>query len=243
MPQFASGPYPAGLPVRRFAVMFAVLGIAVPAGAAPPPRVELSYVIVLGGTRIGEGRDVLEHDGRRYRIVSESKPTGIAALFINDLRRESRGVVRDSGLRPDHFEETGRRGGTRTAAFDWAAGQLALGSGNTALTVPLPRGALDQTSLAYAFAFRPVTGEGFEVHVTDGRGLKKYRYREVGRETLVTPLGEITTRHFEKVRDPDDKRGFEFWLAPDRHLLPVKLRYVEKNGDAFDSIITEIKVQ
>lgn len=222
--------------------MLAVLGVALPAGAAPPPRVEISYVIMMGDMRIGEGRDVLEHDGRRYRIVSESTPKGFAALFINDLRRESRGLVRDGSLRPDLFEETGRRGGTRTAAFDWAAGQLALGSGNTTRTVPLPRGTLDQTSLAYAFSFRPVPGESLEVHVTDGRGLKQYRYREVGQETLVTPLGEIRTRHFEKVRGPGDKRGFEFWLAPDRHLLPVKLRYVERNGDAFDSIITEIKV-
>lgn len=224
------------------AAMLIGLGIVLPAAAAPPTRVELSFAIMMGGTRIGEGRDVLEHDGRRYRIVSESSPKGFAALFINDVRRESRGIVNDSGLRPDHFEETGRRGGTRTAKFDWAAGQLALINGNSTRNVALPRGTLDQASLAYAFSFRPVAGEGFDVHVTDGRGVKRYRYREVGQETLATPLGEIRTRHFEKVRGPDDKRGFEFWLAPDRHLLPVKLRYVEKNGDAFDSIITEIKV-
>lgn len=229
--------------MRCFATMLVVFGLVLPADAAPPTRVELTFTIMMGGTLIGEGRDVLEHDGRRYRIVSESRPRGIAALFINDLRRESRGTVGRDGLRPDHFEETGRRGGTRTAKFDWAAGQIALFNGNTARTVALPRGTLDQTSLAYAFSFRPVSGEGFEAHVTDGRGVKQYRYRELRQETLVTPLGEIRTRHFEKVRSPDDKRGFEFWLAPDRHLLPVKLRFVEKSGDAFDSIITEIKVQ
>jgi hypothetical protein len=229
--------------VKSVALLVAALGAALPAEAAPPPRVELSYVIMMGSLRIGEGRDVLEHDGQRYRIVSESTPKGFAALLINDLRRESRGAVRDTGLRPDHFEETGRRGGTRTAAFDWAARQLALGSGKSTRTVPLPIGTLDQTSLAYAFSFRPDAGENFTLHVTDGRGLKQYRYRELGQETLVTPLGEVRTRHFEKVRAPDDKRGFEFWLAPDRHLLPVKLRYVEKNGEAFDSIITEIKFQ
>lgn len=220
--------------------MLVVLGAALPACAAPPMRVELTFAIMVGGTRIGEGRDVLEHDGQRYRIVSESRPRGIAALFINDIRRESRGTVVRAGLRPDHFEETGRRGGTRTARFDWAAGQLALINGDSASTVTLPRGTLDQTSLAYAFSFGPVSGESFDVHVTDGRGVKQYRYRELAQETLVTLLGEIRTRHFEKVRGPDDKRGFEFWIAPDRHLLPVKLRYVERNGDAFDLIITEI---
>jgi hypothetical protein len=229
--------------MKRLAALVVTVGIALPAAAAPPPRVELSFAIMMGGTRIGEGRDVLEHDGQRYRIVSESRPRGVAALFINDLRRESQGIINGNGLRPDRFEETGRRGGTRAARFDWAAGQLALSNGNSTRSVALPRGTLDQTSLAYAFSFRPVAGGGFDVHVTDGRGVKQYRYREVGQETLVTPLGEVRTRHFEKVRGPDDKRAFEFWLAPDRHLLPVKLRYVEKNGDTFDSIITEIKVQ
>ncbi|MBI2509273.1 MAG: hypothetical protein HYV99_04705, partial [Betaproteobacteria bacterium] len=57
------------------------------------------------------------------------------------------------------------------------------------------------------------------------------------------PLGEIETLHFEKVRAPDDKRGFEFWLAIDRHFLPVKLRYIEKNGDTFDSIVTGIETR
>ena len=229
--------------MKRLAVILVMLGAAPPACAAPPSRVELTFAITMGNTRIGEGREVLEHDGQRYRIVSESRPRGIAALFINEVRRESRGIIDGNGLRPDHFEESGRCGGTRTAKFDWAATQLALIDGNGARTVALPRGTLDQTSLAYAFSFRPVSGEAVEVHVTDGRGVRHYRYRELGQETLVTPLGEIKARHFEKVRDPDDKRGFEFWLAPDRHLLPVKLRYVERNGDVFDSIITEIRAQ
>lgn len=227
--------------MRRLAVVLIALGAALPAAAAPPPRVELTFTIMMGGLRIGESREVLEHDGRRYQVVSETLPKGLAALLMNDVRRESRGAVTGSGLRPERFEESGRRGGTRSAQFDWVAGQLTLVGKEGTQTLPLPPGTLDQASLAYALAFRPARSGELNVHVTDGRRLKQYRYREVGAETLQTPLGEIRTRHFEKVRDPDDKRGFEFWLATDRHLLPVKLRYVEKNGNAFDSIITGIK--
>lgn len=220
--------------------MLAALCTALPATAAPPSRVELTFTIMMGDLRIAEVRELLEHDGRSYQVVSESTPKGVAALFINDVRRESRGAVTAAGLRPEHFEEIGRRGGTRMAKFDWSAGVLTLVNGKNARTVALPQGTLDQTSLAYALAFRSAVSAGFNVHVTDGRGVKQYRYREIGEETLKTPLGELRTRRFEKVRDPDDKRGFEFWLATDRHLLPVKLRYREKNGDAYDSIITGI---
>jgi hypothetical protein len=224
--------------MRYLAVMLAALSTALPAAAAPPSRVELTFAIMMGELRIAEAREVLEHDGRRYHVVSESTPKGIAALFINDIRRESRGTVTAAGLRPEHFEETGRKGGTRVAKFDWAAGELTLVNSHTTRTVALPQGTLDQASLAYALAFRSAVNAGFNVHVTDGRGVKQYRYREIGAETLKTPLGELRTRHFEKVRDPGDKRGFEFWLATDRDLLPVKLRYLEKNGDVFDSNIT-----
>ena len=226
--------------MKCLAVMLAALSTALPAAAAPPSRVELTFTIMMGEMRIAEGREVLEHDGRRYQVVSESRPRGIAALFINDVRRESRGIVTAAGLRPEHFEETGRRGGTRVAKFDWVAGELTLANGNTSRTVALPQGTLDQASLAYSLAFQPPANAGFNVHVTDGRGVKQYRYREIGVETLKTPLGELKARHFEKVRGADDKRGFEFWLATDRHLLPVKLRYLEKNGDVFESIITAI---
>jgi len=45
------------------------------------------------------------------------------------------------------------------------------------------------------------------------------------------------------VREPDDKRGLEFWLSVDRHFLPVKIRYSEKNGTVVDSTVTGIAVQ
>ena len=226
--------------MRFLAALLTAFSAALPAIAAPPARVELTFAIMMGDLKIAEARELLEHDGRRYQVVSETTPKGIAALFINDVRRESRGAVTATGLRPEHFEEIGRKGGTRMAKFDWSAGVLTLVNGKGAKTVALPPGTLDQTSLAYALAFRSDVNTGFNVHVTDGRGVKRYRYREVGEETLKTPIGELRARRFEKVRDPDDKRGFEFWLATDRHLLPVKLRYLEKNGDAFDSIITGI---
>ena len=226
--------------MKVLAAILAALSVAPHAAAAPPARVELTFVIMMGDMRIAEAREVFEHDGKRYQVLSESTPRGIAALFINDVRRESRGTVTAAGLRPELFEETGRKGGTRVAKFNWAAGEITLINDKNTRTVALPKGTLDQASLAYALAFRSVASASFDVHVTDGRGVKRYRYREIGEEMLKTPLGELRTRRFEKVRDPDDKRGFEFWLATDRHLLPVKLRYLEKNGDAFDSIITGI---
>ena len=207
-------------------------------------RIELEFDIVFGNMKLGEGRDVLEHDGARYSVTSTSEPQGLAALFINDLRRESRGRITSHGLMPEQFVESGRKGGTRSARFDWESASLVLESDGQTETVKLPPGTFDQACLPYAFVFRPPPDrETFEVSVTDGRRLTHYRYRLVNREKIKTGIGEIDTLHFEKVRDADDKRGFEFWVAVDRQYLPVKLRYSDKKNRVFESTVTRIKVE
>ena len=45
---------------------------------------------------------------------------------------------------------------------------------------------------------------------------------------------------FEQVRD--DKRAFDVWLATERSYLPVRIRYTEKDGTAFDSLVEAINV-
>ena len=74
--------------------------------AAPPNVVQIDFVVTSGPAHIGEGSDILEHDGQHYSIVSESRTAGIAKLFSNtSIRRQSRGQLLDSGMRPETFEE------------------------------------------------------------------------------------------------------------------------------------------
>jgi hypothetical protein len=62
----------------------------------------------------------------------------------------------------------------------------------------------------------------------------------VGREKLETELGELDTIHVRKVQEGDDKRGFEVWVAVDHYNLPARIRYTEKDGTAFDSVIARV---
>lgn len=211
--------------------------------AAPPARVEIHFKIVTGSIKLGEGHHVLEHNGGRYRVVNDSTPTGIAALFIKDVESVSSGRVTESGLKPESYEENGRKGGRREARFDWPDMQLTMVYDGEKRVEPLPPDALDAASFPYSFAFVPPKAEVFTAHLTDGKRLTTYKYRLVARETLKTPMGDIETLHYEKVKEGDDKRGFDFWLAVDRYYLPVKLRYTEKDGRPFDSNVVDIRYQ
>ena len=220
--------------ISACAVLFCSAGYAM-----PPQRVELTFAINFGAMKLGEGRDVLVHDGKQYEVVSETIPKGIAAIFIKKIRRESRGTITEAGLRPESFQEHGRKSGIRAAEFDWSTSTLRLINGDTNTIVALPENTIDQASLPYGFAFAGRVPDGFNANVADGRRLKEYRYRIVGRERIETVLGEIDTIHVEKVRGPDDKRSFDFWLGVDHYYLPVKMRFIEK-GRAFDSVVTAI---
>jgi hypothetical protein len=214
------------------------------AAAQPPQKVQIEYAVTSGSMRLGEGHDFLEHDGKKYSVVSETKTVGVAALFYKlNIRRESRGSLTAGGLRPLQFEEKNSRKPRRAADFDWDAGQVRLTDGDKIETVPLSANTFDPTSLPYAFAFAQSNQESMKVFVADGRRLADYEYRIIGKETLKTPLGELETLHFQKVREADDKRGLEFWLSVDRHFLPVKIRFVEKNGTMVDSTVTSITYQ
>jgi hypothetical protein len=226
--------------VARLLVVTALTGMSVHAAAA---RVELTFEVVYGNMRLGEGREVLEYGDGRYSVVSVTEPEGLAALFINDIRRESKGVITASGLRPERFEESGRKEGARYATFDWSEKKLTMSSGGSTQTVALPPETFDQASLPYGFMFTSPADQPFLIHVTDGRRVQQYRYRLVAREKIKTKMGEMETLHYEKVRDADDKRGFEFWIALGHKNLPVKLRYSDRNNRVFESVITSIKAE
>lgn len=229
----------------KHAILFAVLLIAGPVAAAQPPhKVQIDFAVTSGSMRLGEGRDLLEHDGKKYSVVSETRTVGVAALFYKlNVRRESRGLITAGGLRPLQFEENSSRKPRRAADFDWDAGQIKLTDGDKIETLPLSANTFDPTSLPYVFAFAQSSQDSMRVFIADGRRVADYEYMIIGKETLKTPLGELETLRFQKFQEADDKRGLEFWLSVDRHFLPVKIRFVEKNGTIVDSTVTSIIYQ
>ncbi len=225
--------------------LVALMFLAGPAWAIEPPHhVQMDFSVDSGSMHLGNGHDVLEHDGKQYSVISESKTVGVAAFFYKmNIHRESRGLITKTGLRPLHFEEDRTRKPKRAVDFDWDAKLIRLTDGANVETLPLPESTFDQTSFAYTFSFRPPGEEIPPVHLTDGRKLSDYKYRIVGKEKLKTALGDLETVHIQKVREADDKRGFEVWLAVEHHYLPVQIRFIEKDGTVLDSTVTALSYQ
>jgi Protein of unknown function (DUF3108) len=210
--------------------------------ASVPTHIQIKYRVSMGSMKIGEGLDTFQHDGKTYSVVSESKTAGVAAMLYRlNIRREAKGRITSDGLKPRTFVESRNDKVKRSATFDWETNQVELSDGDeNKQTVPLPPSTWDATSFAWNFAFVPPGDKELNINLTDGRRVTSYRYAIVGRETLNTVVGDMATLHVKKVQEGDDKRAFDVWLATERNYVPVRIRYTEKDGTAFDSLVEAI---
>jgi hypothetical protein len=206
--------------------------------AVPPARIKLSFEVTYG-TMHGDVVETLEHDGRTYSIVSDTKGRGILAAFGN--KRTVRGRISPEGLRPDEYRDERPFGWVATAKFDWESRSVTQERKGKSETLRMQAPAQDPLSLAYTFAFVPPTGKEYDIIRADGRGLTPFRFAVIGNEKLSTPIGDMQTLHIAKVRDGPDDKATDIWFAVDRGFLPVRVLVVDKNGERVDQVVTRIE--
>jgi hypothetical protein len=221
--------------VRRASL--AAVFIWTAAGAAPPERIKLSYEVSYGSMH-GDVVETLEHDGRTYSIVSETRGKGILAAFGN--KRTARGRISPQGLRPDAYRDERPFGWVASAKFDWEAHSVTQERKGKSETLQMQGTAQDPLSLAYTFAFVPPKGKEYDVVRADGRGLTPFRFAIVGNEKLATPAGEMQTLHIMKVRDGPEDKTTDIWFAVEHDFLPVRVLVVDKDGSRVDQVLTRI---
>src|SRR5882672_10158737 len=217
--------------------MLAAILIWTTAEAGPPGRIKVSYEVSYGAMH-GDVVETLEHDGRTYSIVSETRGRGILAAFGN--KRTVRGRISPQGLRPDEYRDERPFGWVASAKFDWQAHSVTQERKGKSETLQMQGTAQDPLSLAYSFAFVPPTGKEYDVTRADGRGLTPFRFTVVGTEKLATPAGEMQTLHIAKLRDGPEDKATDIWFAAERDFLPVRVLVVDSDGTRSDQVVTRI---
>jgi hypothetical protein len=216
------------------------------AAIAAPRTVKVSYNGFMNGMPIGTITEQFESDGGTYRIVSDTRPTGLAALIQRQpLRFTSAGQVARDGLKPSQFEAR-RTAGEQpqvSAEFDWPHKQLTLKHNGKTESFALPPGTQDRLSVMYQFMYLPLERiRQLEFPMTNGRKLDRYRYRAIDDVEIDTGLGRLKTMHLVKQRDPGDTVN-EVWLSPQHQNLPVKLLIVERDGMRLEQVLQSIEIR
>nr|WP_316642609.1 DUF3108 domain-containing protein [uncultured Roseateles sp.] len=150
----------------------------------------------------------------------------------------SHGEIDAAGLAPQR--QTDERGGRarRATNFQREAGKITF-SGSS-LELPLPAGAQDRLSwmlqLAALVAARPeafAPGQPVELPVAAGQGrLQIWRFIVQPPQTLELPAGRIESAVFlQRLPEGPYEPQIDIWLDPQRHFLPVRLRWSRDNSE------------
>ncbi len=181
------------------------------------------------------------HDGR-YVLKSHTTTTGLARLFKSyELNQYSNGSYSKDGLQPELFteERIDRLGTQRNAVELDRDAQRARFSDDVETALPPDT----QDILSIMYQFPPLAhSEIAPVSVCNGRKIEHYIFEIAINEEIDTPLGKLRAIRLNKLHGPNEE-GLEIWLAREYRLFPVKMRFIEKNGDvAAEAVITDIRV-
>ncbi|MEW5787727.1 MAG: DUF3108 domain-containing protein [Pseudomonadota bacterium] len=195
---------------------------------ALPERMTLVYGVKTGGEGFSMGRSIytwLLRD-HRYSLASITEATGITALFVSGrIVQTSEGQVTHTGLRPEQFWMAKGDKRRPPVRLDWNQGSLILPAGSVPL---LP---LTQDLLSFPFHLAMTVGEEegeWRLPVTNGKKLREYAFRRLGRETLSGNEPPLDTLHVQGYRDGEGT--LDVWLAPSHHWLPVRIRTQDQKG-------------
>lgn len=215
-------------------IPFAPHATATTSGAAawPPPSMALEYVI--DGQR--SGMAIRASGGLRWQCNAHRYRAELSMVALVIFRRTqvSSGAIDMGHLEPSRFEDHQRR--IQHAEFDAALGRVRYGSGAER---DWPAGGQDRVSLLLSLGplVQAAMARGetrISLPVSDAKNWQLWTYALSSTETVSTPVGPIPAIRLQRTDAHRREQDTEIWLAPSLHMLPVRLRIHEANGDVAD---------
>lgn len=220
---------------------------AEPPARMPPKKIELGYIAYLGEQKFEVGPINLKftHDNGRYNLKVTGRGRGLAALlYPGTFTGESFGMITAEGLRPDKFiEERGNPDKRREITFDHEKRLLNIPDKEP---IPFEGAPHDALTWIVQFYFAMPKGDAVTLSVGTSRRMDVYTLTRIGEEEIEAPTGDVDpvtgTRSLKKVKtelwkgarkpDADGKPvgSAQFWLAPEWHYVPFRLKVVSAQG-------------
>ncbi|QBE67195.1 DUF3108 domain-containing protein [Pseudoduganella lutea] len=209
-----------------------------------PPSAELTYTVKASSHGIplsGSGTIAWQQGGGKYSLVTEAR----SGMFGKVLEYRSEGTIDAWGLAPDTYYEKRLRKGAGTTTFDRGAQAIDLADSDN--TVPIHGGEQDRSSapwqlaaIARAAPKKFVPGSEWKFYVVGRRSAETWTFKVVGTDTIRTGAGELKAVHFSKAPPKGKGQQVDLWLAPSLEWYPVRLVFMEEDGDSFEQLLDKV---
>ncbi len=191
----------------------------------------------------GNAERHLVHQGNeRYRL-NISLEAKIGGVEIGDLEQFSEFFWIDDQIVPEfyHYQVSGVSSDVESVSFNWDGGEAVSVEEEQSWTLTLQQGVLDQLSYQLALAqdlLHSTATDILEYALVDGQAIETHRFRVLGEETIDTPLGRLRCLKLERVREQDNGRSTQLWLARDWNNLLARIEQKNPGGLQIELALT-----
>lgn len=233
---------------------------APPPARMPPKKINLGYTAFLGEQKFEVGPVVLQfnHDAGRYKLRVVGRGRGIAALlYPGTFTGESEGQITAEGLRPDKFtEERGNPDKRRETIFDHEKRLLRVPDKEP---IPFEGSPHDPLTWIVQFYFSTPKTDRVTISVGTSRRMDVYTLERAGEEEIELPTGDadpvtgqravkrVATQVWKGTRKPDadgkPNGNATFWLSPEWHYIPMRIKVVNAQGRSASFELTAISTE
>ena len=228
-------------PLRRIAsalLCFAAMSSSLLAQDTPLAPYRADYDVIRNGKTLGSSRVSLSREGDAWRYDADTTgDRGMASLLGLKITQRMDFVWVDGMPRPltsDYDQKATLGNRSVRVRYDWTADSYHLTDRKGAHDHPLVDGAADRYGSGVFIAAKLAAGEtDFTLAVAHADGLRDWRFRTAGEETIDTPSGAVRTIKVERVRDDADRQTIS-WHDPARGYLAVRLRQ-DEDGDTTET--------
>lgn len=211
----------------------------------PYPEFTAVYDARVNGIRMAEASFSLRKlDNGDYEYQQKSKSVGIGSLFGKKVSIEtSRWRVTNNWIQVLEFQssrEDGDADDNLHLIFNWETAHVKNVSTADPWQTKMPEGTLDKLVMQLALLFELRDGgTEFQYPVAHQGRIKKYRFKQTGKEKIELPMGEFNTLIVERLDDDRDKTLI--WSVPEMNYFPARYLKHKKSGVKIELSLREIK--
>ena len=210
-----------------------------------PPSADLAYSIKAKQSGLSLDGDALVQwstSGKIFTVTTETR----AQLVGKIGEAKSEGVIDAAGLAPLTFIEKRFRKEPTTTTFNRTNNTVNFGGSGA--SAPLKAGQQDRNSaiwqliaLARGTPAAIKVGTEWTFMVAGANDAEPWTFKVTQQEKIGTRFGELATFHVIRKPPPESKgQQLDIWLAPAQEWYPVRLKFVDADGEFIEQTLEKI---